>query len=74
MPVRAKFICESVTKYTDGGKHVALRACYNNAPENKAFNDATPSGEIKITISKGKPAADLFEPGREFFVDFTPAE
>ncbi|KAA0686021.1 hypothetical protein DTW90_34615 [Neorhizobium sp. P12A] len=40
---------------------------------NKAWSKATPSGELKISITN--PAAiDKFDLGKEYFLDFTPAE
>jgi len=41
--------------------------------ENGQFWEATPSGEIKLSINN--PAgAEVFEIGREYYVDFTPAD
>jgi len=39
--------------------------------ENKSFSDATPSGQITISISKDVPAHKYFQIGRHFYVDFT---
>jgi hypothetical protein len=43
--------------------------------ENKAFWDATPQGEISLGISNPQAYAE-FESriGKEFYIDFTPAE
>lgn len=70
MPVRAKFQC--VKRELHGG--VTLRAVYSEDPEheNKAFWEATPSGEIEMHITE-PDAADFFKLGREYYVDFTPA-
>ena len=68
--VRAKMKCTQVTHF-ETNSQVKLTVAYG--PDNKDFTDATPSGEITMSISKGKPAADLFTPGKTFFVDFTPA-
>lgn len=73
MPVRAKFQCSSVTRHADGGTQVMMHPVYSGSEENRAFNDATPSGELRIHIAKGKPAAELFTPGAAYFLDFTPA-
>jgi hypothetical protein len=40
--------------------------------ENAAFWSATPSGQITMTISN-PDAAELFELGESYYVDFTPA-
>lgn len=41
--------------------------------ENTKFWSATPSGEITLGVIP-KPAADFFELGKEYYVDFTPAD
>jgi hypothetical protein len=74
--VRAKFRVLNITLHDAGGKTVEMYPVYSSDPnsENKSFSDETPSGNIKLCISKGRPASDLFEPGKEYYVDFTPAE
>ena len=75
--VRAKFTCNAkIPAY--GGTTVFFNAVYSNkdgtrAEENKAFSDATPSGQISISIAYGKPAVDAFVIGQSYYVDFTPA-
>jgi hypothetical protein len=75
--VRAKVRCSSKTK-NEGFDGTAFRfdAVYSSDPssENKSFTDATPSLSLNMTISDGKPAADQFEEGKEYYLDFTPAE
>lgn len=51
----------------------------NACEENKIFGEHTPSGEIKMTMigeaaSPGHGAASRFEPGKCYYVDFTPAD
>ena len=41
--------------------------------ENGQFWEATPSGEIKLSINN-PGGAEVFEIGREYYVDFTPAD
>ncbi len=51
---------------------MTLVPVYGDSPENKTWSQATPPGEIKMTITN--PAAlDAFGPGQAFYVDFTPA-
>jgi hypothetical protein len=59
----------------EGGDTVELCAVYSSDPShpNKSFADATPSATVSMTISKGRPAADLFEVGKEYLVEFRPA-
>lgn len=75
MTIRAKFVCSSLipSYYTTT---VGLSAVYSSDPtsENKAFSDATPSGQINISIANDKPALAAFEIGKSYYVDFTPVE
>ncbi|UQN10383.1 hypothetical protein [Deinococcus sp. QL22] len=73
---RAKFFCSSVTLHSSDpshGKSVKLHPVNSGSEENKEFWKYTPAGEITMTISN-PDAAKMFEPGKEFYVDFTPAE
>lgn len=74
--MRAKFSVRQITKYdhltqTD----VKLSPVYSDDPEseNKKFWDATPSGELTMRINN-PAAADFFELGREYYLDFTPVD
>lgn len=72
--IRCKFICNSVTKQKgsgpDGFSYSAqFNAVYSGSPENDAFFVATPSGSVTLQTIK----ADVFEPGKEYYIDFTPA-
>lgn len=66
--VRAKFKCQS---NVDG--MVVLNPVYSGCEENKTFWEHTPAGTITLTITN-TAARDQFEPGKEYYVDFTPAE
>lgn len=66
---RAKFKCDSVT-LTESGKEVNLSPVTSGGPENENFFKWTPSGAINMGIVN--PAVD-FNPGQEYYVDFTPA-
>ncbi len=71
--VRCKFVVESVHK-TITGKNVAMRVINGTDGENEAFTKLTPNGNISVYIDKDAPAHDQFEPGDEYYVDFTKAE
>lgn len=79
MSVRAKFICNSITHTKHWDKNKGLVATIKLNPvngsndENKAFFDATPSGEISLGIIK-EEVAKKFEIGAEYYIDFTKAE
>jgi hypothetical protein len=79
MTVRAKMKVQSIQK--SGSEkypnvNVQLGAVYSNDPEseNRSFASATPSASISINIDAGRPAAQAFQLGQEFYVDFTPLE
>lgn len=76
MIVRGKFTVTSKIPGYGNQTTVGLSAVYSNDPasENKAFSDATPSGQINISIAQGKPALDAFEMGKAYYVDFTSVE
>lgn len=76
MNVRAKMKVMTVTKGGDAKKpyvQVKLGAVYSNDPEseNRSFANATPSGEVSLNIDAGRPAADQFEVGEEWYIDLT---
>lgn len=79
--VRAKMKCSTVETVDWGGGpknrqvKVKMGAVYGNDPshENRAFSDTTPSGSVELTIQGDKPAASMFEAGKEYYVDFTEA-
>lgn len=68
MSVRAKFWCQSNVNGV-----VILYPVVDGSEENKAFWQATPGGQITLTITN--PAAkEQFEASKEYYVDFTPAQ
>lgn len=72
--VRCKFRCDSVTRKVGSAQHPFLydytfSVVYNGSPENVAFWAYTPSGTLTISAVK----LDQFEPGREYYLDLTPA-
>ena len=69
--VRAKFKVEEVTQTTNGHS-VRLTPVTGGSPENEQFFKWTPWGEVKIGTINAEAAAQ-FEPGKQFYVDFTPA-
>lgn len=40
--------------------------------ENQKFWSATPSGKLEMQVMN-QPAAEMFEPGKSYYLDFTPA-
>ena len=72
MTTRAKFYVLSKTIFAgQGGVKVTMQPVYSNDPEseNKKFWEATPTGTIELGI-KSEAGAE-FEPGAEYYIDFT---
>lgn len=77
MKVRAKMVCNSITKTGSPQKpniSVQLGAVYSADPEseNKSFAAATPSANLTLNIDAGMPAASAFELGGHYYVDLIP--
>lgn len=77
---RAKFVVTDVDRdEADGSaRFIKLEAVtaydYDDpSEENVKFFDATPYGELSMGVVN-KPAAEPFEVGREFYLDFIPVE
>lgn len=79
--VRAKFRCTSKTSRTSAGSYgepkpvdteeVTLNAV--SGEENKEWSKWTPSGELRMQITNPAALAQ-FEVGKDYFLDFSPAE
>jgi hypothetical protein len=72
MTVTAMFSCEQVTDFKGGTSNVVLRPVYHgNDPThpNRKFWDATPDGELEMTITVPE-SADFFEPGGVYKMTF----
>ena len=74
MNVQAKFKCTSMTKQEDWSKKGPYQYSYkfsavtSGSPENETFWKYTPSGTIDISAIRD----DLFEVGKEYYVNFSP--
>lgn len=74
MKVRAKFKCDS-NEPKEGDQHqVKLSAVMGGSEENKSFSRWTPVANVEMWISDETPAGNLFEQGKEYYLDFTAAE
>jgi hypothetical protein len=75
--VVAKMQCNSIDSSrwgkTQQTHKVHLGAIYGKEGENKDFADATPSGSCWMQIDASRPALAFFEPGKKYYVTFTPA-
>ena len=68
--MRAKMTVSSVAR-TGYSEELLMRAEYSNTKEDNSYSEATPNGEIKLTITN-KALHGRFNPGDKFYVDFTP--
>lgn len=78
MDIKAKFTVNGVTKRKGwDGKNpwvydITLNPVVSGSEENQRFYAATPNGEIKL-ITVNESAANTFEPGAEYYVNFEKA-
>ena len=74
--VRAKFRCSHFTQHAGyaGAKGCTEyqfdAVCADEVPENQRYHQATPSGKLTITLTNH---AVSFEPGKHYYLDFSPA-
>lgn len=80
MSVRAKFRVQTVFQSTDNkgvvySENVTLTPVYSDDPnsENRAFWEATPSGQLQMWISN-RAVFGYFIVGQEYYLDLTLVE
>ncbi len=66
---RAKFVCTAVQE-SDDGQQAQLEAVVDGSEENDKFFSYTPMGQLNIGTVHG----NLFEEGKEYYLDFSPAD
>lgn len=71
--IRGKFKVDSVVR-TEWSEKVKLSAVYGGEKnsEDNTYSAATPTGSIEMEITN-KSLWGNIDPGRKFYVDFTPA-
>ena len=75
MNVRAKFVCSGIEDQPDyQQKVVTFYPVVSGCEENKSFAKYTPGGNLQLIISYETEAANAFEQGKEYYLDFSPAE
>lgn len=72
--VRAKFVVTEVTEFANSTtKIVKLQPRYDSSlPEDKRFAEATPSGDLSMTVTN-PGALQHLKAGAIFYLDFVPA-
>ena len=69
-----KFHCDRVEHLADtGSAQIHLHAVYEGSPENDAFFEATPGGDISLGVVNPE-GAKVFEAGQDYYVTFEKAE
>ena len=77
--VRAKFWVKEIVHHHNGQAGadqpvtVKLAAAYGNGKGNEDWSKYTPQGDISMMITN-PAASEMFELGKHFFIDFTPAD
>lgn len=71
--VRAKFIVDKVSKTRFDHHEIELSPVTSGSEENKNFFKWTPFGKIVLGCIN-TDAVNQFEVGKEYYIDFTPAE
>jgi hypothetical protein len=71
--IQTKFECQSVTKDKHGLTNVKLEPVFSTTGENRKFWDATPNGQIELTI-RNSETAEIFIPGKEYSVTFSTSD
>lgn len=62
---------DSVTQHTYA-EEIKLTAVCGPSKEDNSYSEATPSAELRMTISN-KALHGKFKPGQKFYLDFTEA-
>jgi hypothetical protein len=79
MTVRAKFYVTSIQHHHvhrapgSGAMCAEVKMAPVYGDENKPWSEATPQGQIQMTITN-PTAIEAFELGKAYFADFTPAD
>lgn len=73
--VRAKFVCTTIVdKPAYQLKVVSFSPVILGSKENESFSKYTPSGNLSLSISYDTPASEVFEEGKKYYLDITPAD
>ena len=71
--MRCKFCCSSKVPLGDNGFLLAFYTVYAGSEENDKYFKATPSGHVYVQTVNAQAAAN-FEVGKNYYVDFNPAQ
>ena len=69
--VRAKFWVDSIEQLNEyDNKTIKLSACTSEEGDGKDFTPYTPWGDLQMGITGNVPAAEFFEEGEIYYVEF----
>lgn len=73
--VRCKVSCNYIQTFKDGGSTIQFCPVYTGSLENEKFYKSTPGGSCGgfSFYTVNPEAAAKFERGKEYYLDFTPA-
>jgi len=70
--IKAKMHCHYVQK-SEGVETLHAHPVYSGSEENKSFSQATPSGNLSLTITNPE-AFGVIKEGQDFYLNFTPID
>jgi hypothetical protein len=70
--MRCKVYCSLKQPYGDGF-YLSFSPVVDGSPENKEFFKYTPGGQVIFHVLN-RNASEKFEQGKQYYVDFSPAE
>ena len=70
--MRCKVVCSLKIPY-ENGSQLSFSPVYSGSEENKEFFKYTPGGMVYFNVLNEAAAAN-FEVGKEYYVDFSPAQ
>jgi len=68
--VTAKFVCNSIDEDQFGTKILKMSACTTTDGDGQDFTPYTPWGELTMGITGDVPAAEFFEQGGIYHLEF----
>ena len=68
-----RFVCESVTDFGNNHQQVNMRAIWTGHPDDNNYSQATPSGNITLTVTNPYLVGN-YKPGKTYNVVITEYE
>lgn len=71
--MRCKMVCTFNQPQNSGGRYLHFAPVYTGSDENREFFKSTPGGVVQFNLVN-EAAASNFEVGKEYYLDFSPAQ